>query len=204
MTMPQIENLQTVIDAMFLTREPNAIEQEIIDQFFGDSYYSDLESLARQLEMAHCAAGSFSGLIYTRDILDKLKDEDWQAVIIEACEEYLDATGETVTLSNSLYGHQDTLSSLVTFAVDWTCQNMASRLRAAGPFYVVTDSHIAQYPEKHIFTCYYSAQDWIAEKVEERVQESMEYSGVIEKDGETLEDMREAEFESFKLEKEFI
>lgn len=71
-----------------------AIETHIWDDILSCKW-SEISQIADQLECASCSAGSWSDMIYTRDILDKLADSQWVSDIDEAIAEYVDATGET-------------------------------------------------------------------------------------------------------------
>ena len=126
--------------------------------------YGSMRNLIHDLEYGHCAAGSFSGMIYTRDIRDKLRDDDWLDYIEEAINEYADATGETPDLARDGF-HID---SLVTFAVDWYSDELARFLQSQR-FYVVTipcDS-LDPSPDKIVFLYHDDMQDYIAENVED-------------------------------------
>ena len=119
-------NLEHIFSELFTVGKPNAIESYLIDELT-DSYseFDSVKNLIRHLEMASCASGSWSGLIYTRDIQDKLDRQDWRDSIDDALDQYQDATGETYTLESHY-----AMESLVTFAVDWFANDIASRLQS--------------------------------------------------------------------------
>jgi len=91
----EITDITEIRDAILMQFSGNAIVEHIVDEFICDGNYSDVDSLITDLEMAHCAAGSFSGMIYTQDILDRLSDSQWRNAIEQAIEDYTDATGES-------------------------------------------------------------------------------------------------------------
>lgn len=161
----------TDIDRITSAIDPTgAIEFFIWDQLTDGCYWSSVSQIIAQLESASCANGSWSGMIYTRDILDKLADSQWVDDIDTALEEYVDATGETFSFS--------ALSETVTFAVDWVAHRLASRLRNLDRVAVVVasvdvmDSH----PDVIAFDTVYEAEDWVTEEVERRVQYEVDHS----------------------------
>jgi hypothetical protein len=102
-----------------------AIESYIWEEILGCQWES-IGQIAQQLEMASCSHGSWSGMIYTRDILDKLSDPQWVEDIESAFADYGDNTGEAFDF-DAVGGFS--LSSTVTFAVDWVAQQLARKLR---------------------------------------------------------------------------
>jgi len=119
-------NLNRIFAEVFAVGEPNAIESYLIDELT-DSYseFDSFNNLIRHLESAYCLAGSWSGLIYTRDIQNKLDQQDWRDAIDDALDQYQDATGESYSVESPY-----AMESLVTFAVDWYAQDLASRLQS--------------------------------------------------------------------------
>jgi hypothetical protein len=161
----------TDLDRITAAIDPTgAIEYYIWDQLTDGCYWSSVGQIVAQLESAACAHGSWGGLIYTRDILDRLSDSQWVDDIDTALDEYSDATGETLSFSS--------LSDTVTFAVDWVAQRLASRLRHLDRVAVVIapvdamDSH----PDVIAFDTVWEAEDWVAEEVERRVQHQVDHS----------------------------
>lgn len=140
-----------------------AIEFYIWDQLTDGCYWSSVGQIVAQLESAACAHGSWGGMIYTRDILDRLSDPQWVDDIDTALEEYADATGETFEFS--------ALSETVTFAVDWVAQRLASKLRSLDRVAVVVASVDAMDPKPDViaFDTVYEAQDWIEDEIQRRV-----------------------------------
>jgi hypothetical protein len=135
----EITDITEIRDAILMQFSGNAIVEHIVDEFICDGNYSDVDSLITDLEMAHCAAGSFSGMIYTQDILDRLSDSQWRNAIEQAIEDYTDATGESPEFDRDAMGYPSGfhLENLVTFAVDWMSNEIASFLRYQGQFYIV-------------------------------------------------------------------
>jgi hypothetical protein len=167
MTHHTITDLDRITSALDLT---GAIEHYIWDQLTDGCYWSSVSQIIAQLESAACAHGSWGGMIYTRDILDRLADPQWVDDIDTALEEYADATGESFDFS--------CLSDTVTFAVDWVAQRLASRLRHLDRVAVVVasvdvmDSH----PDVIAFDTVYEAEDWVADEIERRVQHQVDHS----------------------------
>lgn len=147
-----------------------AIEYYIWEQLTNGCYWSSIGQIIAQLESAACAHGSWSGMIYTRDILDRLSDPQWVDDIDTALEEYLDEIGETFEFS--------ALSETVTFAVDWVAQRLASRLRSLDRVAVVTVSVDSMDPSPDVisFDTVWEAQDWVSEEVSRRVQFRVDHS----------------------------
>jgi hypothetical protein len=187
--------------------EGNAIVDYILDEFLCDGNYSDVDSLITDLEMAHCAAGSFNGMIYTKDILDRLSDSDWRNAIEQAVEDYADATGEFPSFDRDAMGYPSGfhLENLVTFAVDWFSNEIASFLRYQGQFYVVTQAidSLDPSPERKVFLCEYDAQEYVSESISHRMDHIVQHSpyAIDESEYESLE---EQESELIRLEMESV
>lgn len=167
MTHHTITDLDRITSAIDPT---GAIEFFIWDQLTDGCYWSSIGQIIAQLESASCASGSWSGMIYTRDILDRLSDPQWVDDIDTALEEYVDATGETFSFS--------ALSETVTFAVDWVAQRLASRLRSLDRVAVVIACVDAMDPNPDViaFDTVWEAEDWVTEEVERRVQYEVDHS----------------------------
>jgi hypothetical protein len=157
--------------------------------------------------MAHCAAGSFPGMIYTQDILDRLSDSDWRNAIEQAVEDYTDATGESPSFDRDAMGYPSGfhLENLVTFAVDWVSNEIASFLRSNGTFYIVTQAvdSMDPSPERKVFLCEYEAQDYVSESLQHRMDYIVQHSpyAIDESEYESLE---EQESELIRLEGESV
>lgn len=177
-----------------------AIENFIWEQMLQDSW-RDVDSIVSQLEMASCSAGSWSDMIYTRDILAKLSDDQWVSDIEEAVAEYEDATGEAPNFDS--YGSGFSLSAVVTFAVDWVAQRLASRIRAMGSVAVVTcavDS-LDPHPEVIAFPRLWEAEEWVSEQVQARMDHRVQHSQYPVTE-EELAQWEEEEMQLFTVEDE--
>lgn len=176
-----------------------AIETYLWEQL--ESYeFDSVESLISHLERNSAAHGSWSGMIYTRDILERYQDEQWVTDIEDSIEGYLDATGEMPD-----FGKNFSLCNFVTFAVDWTANNLASRIRSHGNAYVVTyaiDS-LDPNPVRVAFLNESECNDWINDNLEERVQHIVDHSQYSISD-EELEQIRESEMALIHIEQESI
>lgn len=185
----------------------NAIVDYILDDFICDGNYSDVDSLINDLEMAHCAAGSFSGMIYTSDILDRLSDPDWRNAIEQAIEDYADATGESPSFDRDCMGHfcGFRLENLVTFAVDWYSNEIASFLRYQGQFFIVTQcvDSLDPSPERKVFLNEYDAQDYISESLQNRMDYIVQHSPYSIDESE-YDALQEQEMQLIKLESESV
>ena len=96
MTRIAITDLKFIEDALDLK---GPIEEMLWEELDQPHAWESVGQIAAQLESASCAAGSWSEMIYTRDILDKLSDPKWVDAIDEAIAQYEDATGEQPTFS---------------------------------------------------------------------------------------------------------
>jgi len=178
-----------------------------VDEFLSDNKYSDIDSLITDLEMAHCAAGSFPGMIYTGDILDRLADSGWRNAIEQVIEDYTDATGESPSFDRDAMGYPSgfRLENLVTFAVDWVSNEIASFLRYQGQFYIVTQSvdSLDPSPERKAFLCEYDAQDYVSESLQHRMDYIVQHSpyAIDESEYEAIE---EQESELIRMEGESV
>lgn len=197
-------NLEHVWNEIFPTGKPNAIQQYLIDEI-ESSYFDSVSDVVSQFQSAACAHGSWSGMIYTRDILDRLADRDWQDAIEQAFEEYTDATGESPDLTRDSMGYATSfrLESLVTFAVDWYASDLASRFGVYGTAYIATiaaDSCDPN-PERTAFLCEYEAEEWIAGAIQARMEYLMQHSQTTWTEAEE-EAVREHESQNMLIEVE--
>jgi len=173
--MNTLNNLDTFLEVAaqrFSYDNHNAIALDLIEQYKGNQYDS-IESLILDIEHAHCAAGSFNDMIYTRDIERKLCDSDWIDAIDVSIEDYADNTGETPTFER--------VTNMVIFAVDWTSNTLASHLR-----YMLEhdDWHVVlEYadtcdtkPESTLYETEHEAIDAMLEAIEQRVQYVVDHS----------------------------
>ena len=166
-----------------------------------ESYeFDSVESLISHLERNSAAHGSWPGMIYTRDILERYQDEQWVSDIESAIEDYQDNVGEMPD-----FGKPFSLCNFVTFAVDWKASNLASRIRSYGEAYVVTyaiDS-LDLNPTRVAFLDESEMNDWIACNVGERVQHIVAHSLYAISD-EDLESIHENECALVHIETESI
>jgi hypothetical protein len=178
------------------------IENYIWDELTDGCYWDSIENIASQLESASCSAGSWSDMIYTRDIDAKLNDSDWREAIDEALADYSDCTGESPNFDP--YGVGFELSQTVTFAVDWAACALASRLRNLGRVAVVSASVDSMAsPEVIAFDTDYEARDWVEEEISRRVQHQVEHSPYAISDLE-IEGMIEQESALFNVREEVL
>lgn len=196
-----MQNEITDLSRITIELDPTgAIESHIWDDILSCKW-SEISQIVNQLEMASCSAGSWSDMIYTRDILDKLADSQWVSDIDEAIAEYVDATGETPTFDP--YGSGFELSHTVAFAVDWVAQRLASRLRAFGTVAVVTvaaDS-LDPFPERIAFASEGEAQDWVSDEVQRRIDYRVQHSAYAVSE-EELSQLEEEEMQLVRIETE--
>lgn len=173
--MNTLNNLDTFLDVSaqsFSYSDNNAIALDLIEQYKGNQYDS-ISSLISDIEHAHCAAGSFNGMIYTRDIERKLCDSDWIDAIDAAIEDYANNTGETPTFER--------VTEMVTFAVDWTSNTLASHLRymlEEGDWHVVLEyaDTCDTKPESTLYETESEATDAMIEAIGQRVQYVVDHS----------------------------
>lgn len=163
----------TITDFGHLTEslgELNAIEVHLWDEMSELSCWDSIESMVRQLESAACIHGSWSGMIYTRDILDRLSDPAWCDAINDAAEDFGDNVGQTLDVPS--------LEAMVIFAVDWYSAGLANRLRNLGRVATVTcavDS-LDPSPDVLAFGCELEAIDWVEEEMVRRVEHIVAHS----------------------------
>ena len=172
MTRNAITDLDRIRDALDIK---GPIEQMIWDELDQPHAWETVGQIASQLEGASCAAGSWSDMIYTRDILDKLSDRAWVDAIDEAIAQFEDATGEHPTFSP--YGPFN-LAAVVTFAVDWVSSELAHRLRGLDRVAVVVAASdtLDPHPDVIAFDTLWEAEDWVADAIESRVQYRVDHS----------------------------
>jgi len=176
----EITDINEIESAIRFQFDKNPIAEYLIDEHITQAKYSDVKSLITDLEMAHCAAGSFPGMTYTQDILDRLSDSEWRNAIEQATEDYADATGESPSFDRDAMGYPSGfhLENLVTFAVDWMSNEIASFLRYQGQFYIVTQAvdSLDPSPERKVFLDEYEAQEYISESLMHRMDYIVQHS----------------------------
>lgn len=171
-----MQNEITDFDRLTLELNPTgAIESYIWEELL-DCKWSEVSQILGQLESASCSAGSWSGMTYTRDILDRLADSQWVSDIDEAIAEYVDATGEAPTFDP--YGACFELSHTVTFAVDWVAHRLAGRLRNFVRVAVVTvaSDSCDPCPERIAFASEWEATEWVVDEVQRRLDHRVSHS----------------------------
>jgi len=203
----EITDTSEIESAVFVQFDGNAIAEYLIYEHITQAKYSDVKSLITDLEVSSCAAGSFSGMIYTGDILDRLSDSQWRNAIEQAIEDYTNETGESPTFDRDSMGYFSgfRLENLVTFAVNEMSNEIASFLRSNGNFYIVTQSvdSLDPSPERKAFLCEYEAQDYVSESLQHRMDYIVQHSpyAIDESEYESLE---EQESELIRLEEESV
>lgn len=189
---------QTITDLDYITQTlnlSNPIENMIWDELDQPHAWESIGQIVNQLESASCSAGSWNEMIYTRDIESKLSDPDWRAAIDEAIADLRDYIGESPGA--------DSLSSLVTLAVDHTAFQLACRLRSLDRVAVViaASDSLDLWPDVIAFDTAYEAEDWVAEEVARRVQHRVDHSPYPVSEDE-LEQWQEEESELFHINEE--
>jgi len=194
MTRNTITDITRITQALDIT---GAIETYIWEELTDGNYWHSVDDIARQLETASCANGSWNSMIYTSDVLDRLSDPLWCHDIDEAFWDFGDATGESPDITS--------LESAVTFAVDWIARELAGKLRHLCTFWIVTASvdTLDPSPDVIAFADVSEAEDWVSDEVERRVQYQVDHSpySVSEADRGA---MTEAEFALFTITEEAL
>ena len=189
-----ITDLTHITEALDIT---GAIETYLWEELTDGNYWHRVGDIARQLESASCANGSWNQMIYTRDILDRLSDPQWQDDIDDALANFWDETGESPEITS--------LESVVTFAVNQTSSNLAHRLRTLDIVTIVSASvdTLDPSPDVLAFADVSDAEDWVSDEVERRVQYQVDHSpySVTEADREA---MTGAEFALFTITEESL
>lgn len=188
------------LDYVKLSVDPTGAIETYLWENLETYEFDSVESLINHLERASAMHGSWPGMIYTRDILERYQDEQWVDDIECAIEDYQDNIGELPD-----FGKPFSLSNFVTFAVDWVANNLASRIRSFGNAYVVTyaiDS-LDSNPTCIAFLDESEMNDWVACNVAERVQHIVDHSpySIGEKE---LEEIQESEMSLVHIEVESI
>ena len=191
-------NTITDLDRITLALDPTgAIETYLWDELTDGNYWHSIEDIARQLESASCANGSWNSMIYTRDIYTRLSDPQWCDDIDQALDDFDSYTGESPDITS--------LESVVTFAVDQTASNLAHRLRSLDRVAIITSAidSLDPSPEVIAFASVSDAEDWISDEVDRRVQHQIDHSQhpVTEADREA---MTEVEFTLITITEESI
>lgn len=194
MTRNTITDLDRITEALDIT---GAIETYLWEELTDGSYWHSVGDIARQLETASCANGSWNQMIYTGDILDRLSDPQWQGDIDNAIDDFGNETGESPDITS--------LESAVTFAVNQTASNLAHRLRSLDSVTIVSASvdTLDPSPDVVAFADEYDALDWVADEVERRVQYQVDHSPYNVTDADR-EAMTEVEFALFTITEESI
>ena len=202
-----ITDLESITQALNLS---GPIESYLWDELTDGNYWDSIDSIASQLESASCSAGSWNDLIYTRDILDKLSDSDWLNAIEQAVEDYGDATGESpdftyTHVSGVAVNGPFSLSSVVTFAVDWVASELAHKLRSLDSVWLVTAAadSLDPSPEVIALATESEALDWVSEAVQARVEHMVSHSPHSVSDTD-LWDFEEQEYALFTIEEESL
>lgn len=179
-----ITDLDRITTALDIT---GAIETFIWEQLDLQHVWRSVGEIADTLDSGSCSAGSWSGMVYTREILDRLADPQWVQDIEDAVNDYVDNTGEQPTFD--LYGSGFDLSAIVTFAVDWVAQNLASRLRRLDHVAVVVAASDScdPHPDVIAFDTLWEAEDWVSEEVAQRVQSRVDHSPYAVSDDDLAE-----------------
>ena len=166
MTRNTISDLARITLALDIT---GAIENYLWDELTDGNYWHCIDDIARQLESASCANGSWNRMIYTRDILDLLGVPAWQDDIDQALDDFCDATGESPEITS--------LESAVVFAVNWVAKGLAHRLRSLDVAVVTAaiDS-LDPSPDVIAFSDVSEAEDWVAGEIERRIQHRVDHS----------------------------
>jgi len=202
-----ITDTTEIRDAILMQFSGNAIVEYIVDEFICDDNYDSVDSLITNLEMAHCAAGSFPGMIYTQDILDRLSESAWRNAIEQAIEDYTDATGESPSFDRDAMGYPSGfhLENLVTFAVNEFSDKISSFLRYQGQFYIVTQAvdSLDPSPERKVFLDEYEAQEYISESLMHRMDYIVQHSPYSISESE-YDALQEQEMELIRLEEESV
>lgn len=174
-----ITDLTHITEALDIT---GAIETYLWEELTDGNYWNRVGDIARQLESASCANGSWNQMIYTRDILDRLSDPQWQDDIDQAIDDFGNETGESPEITS--------LESVVTFAVNQTSSNLAHRLRTLDIVTIVSASvdTLDPSPDVLAFADVSDAEDWVSDEVERRVQYQVDHSSydVTEADREAM------------------
>lgn len=140
----------------------NAI-REYIAQELKDMEFETLRQVTDQLYSAACAHGSWSGVIYNRDIDEKISDKAWRDAIEEALDDYQDNFGEPFAFQN--------FSQALWFAIEFEAQRFAMYLEHADNACTVVCAidNLDPNPERIAFLNTSAAEDFLSDEVERRV-----------------------------------
>lgn len=115
MTNEEMKELERRLDPT------GAIEAYLWDELNDGDAWASPDLIVQKLMQAQCINGSWSDMIYTKDVLAKLADDQWQDAIDEALAEITDCDQAPRILS---------LGDLVWRVVDHTAAMMGYRLEA--------------------------------------------------------------------------
>jgi hypothetical protein len=151
----------------------NAFSDEAISHVLDNmksSTWPDIRSVTRQLSMASCAAGSWSGAIYYHDLRAKLASDDWQDAINKAIEDYIDSTGDTPKFEQC--------EDMITFAIDSAAHRVLCYLESLDQVWIVTcaSDSLDPNPDCVAFSTEWEAIDFASDEVQRRIDYLMQHS----------------------------
>ena len=147
----------------------DAVADYLISELEG-LYFDSLSSLTRNLYTAHCAAGSYSGVIYNRDIDDKIAQVEWRDAIESAREEYEDCTGEEYSFKS--------FGEALWFAIEWRAHQLAmytENMDNARLVTIAVDSCDPS-PDFIAFTTVWEAEEFLSETIQARIDYIVQHS----------------------------
>lgn len=188
----QLVNFENCYKEVVSQYGANPIREYIAEELSGMEFET-LRQVVDQLHSAACAHGSWSGVIYNRDIEEKLNNPRWRKAIEEALEDYADCTGEQYCFNE--------FSQALWFAIEYEAQRFAMYLEDAHAARIVTcaiDS-LDPNPEKIAFLSYQEAEEFVAEEIARRVEHIVQHSQYAISEDE-LEALYEIEYQLFRIE----
>lgn len=171
----------------------NAIRTYIVEEL-RDMQFESPKQIARQLETASCAYGSYSGVIYNSDIDEKLSRKEWRDAISEALEDFADCTGEEFSFTD--------FTQALWFAIEWEARRLAMWFEDLELCAIVTLAvdTCDPNPELIAFPTTWEAEEFAAEEIARRVQFQVEHAQYSVSEAE-IDAMREAEAQLVMIER---
>lgn len=191
----QHTNFDNVYKSVMYNMNGNSIHEYITQELSG-MYFDTLDQVIQHLQSAACAHGSWSGVIYNRDIEEKLDQRSWRLAIEVSLADYADNMGESYTFNE--------FSQALWFAIEWEAHNIARYLESVGQVHVVISAIDAldPNPERIAFADYMDAEEFVTDEIARRVNYIVEHSQ-HEISDEEFQHLQEIEAQLVRLEEDF-
>lgn len=173
----------------------NPIREYIAEELLGMEFET-LRQVVGHLHSAACAHGSWGGVIYNRDINEKLNCNEWRDAIEEALSDYEDCTGEQYSFNE--------FSQALWFAIEFEAQRFAMYLDDAHLASVVTLAvdTCDPNPERIAFLDRWDAEQFVAGEISRRVDFIVQHTQQA-LSGQEIEQLYELEAQLITIEEAY-